>query len=430
MIDDISKTVGSVSDKITRERAKNPYWSAAVKVAGLFGRKEERPIIRALSKGIRLLDIFNELRHDIYESEHIIDGGLREYAINKGLCPMVSDFNVNRLLSKYLSHVKNTSIEKDFGVCKLLKVNVDDDSEFYITSGNTDQGVLEEIYFKGDEFERLMISISNIIWRNDNQLELIFNNEYGHDSGPNLISLPAPGDYVDGEGDVKSTLDIVADRTNAFFNANISRKILLYGPPGTGKTTLARKLACRLGGRLLKINGDDLNNIGYIILILMRMIRPNVILIDDMDRCGHMMAGMLSAISSLNSSGHNIAVVATANVIESLDPAILRPGRFDEIHEVPEPTEEYRLSVLKHYVEKFNFKADLEKLNDEIAGFSPADIQELIMTVSTVGGSFLDDEIKRIKFQRELYSGDACRSFSENKGFIRTFGGGLSKRMY
>ena len=119
--------------------------------------------------------------------------------------------------------------------------------------------------------------------------------------------------------------------------------------------------------------------------------------------------GVLSRLDK--TAGKPIVVVGTVNAIGQLDPALLRPGRFDEVNKIPEPDADYRRLVVKHYAEKFAASVDIDAVTEQTDGFSPADVRELLLSVGTVGPQVLDVELERVRRQRDLFAADACDTY-------------------
>ncbi|MBR0108791.1 MAG: AAA family ATPase, partial [Pyramidobacter sp.] len=142
--------------------------------------------------------------------------------------------------------------------------------------------------------------------------------------------------------------------------------VLLYGPPGTGKTLLARALAGEAGVPFFALSGSDFVE-KYVgvgasrVRELFKRARKAgrcVIFIDEIDAMGkrrddatsderdQTLNALLSEMSGFN-TGDGIIVVAATNRFEALDPALLRPGRFDRQVEVGLPGRDERLSILR-----------------------------------------------------------------------------------
>ena len=152
----------------------------------------------------------------------------------------------------------------------------------------------------------------------------------------------------------------------ARYGARMPKGVLLYGPPGTGKTLLARALAGEAGVPFFALSGSDFVE-KYVgvgagrVRELFRKARKAgkcVIFIDEIDALGkrrdeaasderdQTLNALLSEMSGFY-SGEGIIVVAATNRAETLDPALLRPGRFDRQIEVGLPGRAERLSILK-----------------------------------------------------------------------------------
>ena len=122
----------------------------------------------------------------------------------------------------------------------------------------------------------------------------------------------------------------VLGRAKLFIAKGLNRSVLLLGDPGTGKSCMMRFLADSMGGYSLRIAVADLEdaNMSHFTAAI-RLLAPASLLIDDFDRMdGH--AKLLAALEDINRSVK--LFVVSCNSIEHIDDAILRPGRFDEIH--------------------------------------------------------------------------------------------------
>ena len=152
----------------------------------------------------------------------------------------------------------------------------------------------------------------------------------------------------------------------ARYGARMPRGVLLYGPPGTGKTLLARALAGEAGVPVFALAGSDFVE-KYVgvgasrVRELFRKARKAgrcVIFIDEIDAMGkrrddnasderdQTLNALLSEMSGFH-TGDGVVVIAATNRAETLDPALLRPGRFDRQIEVGLPGRAERLSILK-----------------------------------------------------------------------------------
>jgi ATP-dependent Zn protease len=167
--------------------------------------------------------------------------------------------------------------------------------------------------------------------------------------------------------------------------------MLLHGVPGTGKTMLAKAFAHEAGLPFLACAGNDLLNEAFIqkLFARARMYAPAIIFIDEVDalpRRGTAGPGadalvnrLLVEIDGFNQDDGDIFIIAATNRKELIDPAILRSGRIDLHHEVPNLDKEARRWFVERMLHNPRFEADIDV--DRIilltAGFSGADLQKL-----------------------------------------------------
>jgi len=184
--------------------------------------------------------------------------------------------------------------------------------------------------------------------------------------------------------------------------------VLLYGPPGTGKTLLARALAKNIDASFLKVVASAIVDkyIGESARIIREMFgyakehQPCVIFMDEIDAIGgrrfsqgtsadreiqRTLMELLNQLDGFESLGQVKMVMAT-NRPDVLDPALLRPGRFDRKIEIPLPNEASRLDILKIHAANIARHGDIDyeaivKLTD---GFNGADMRN----VCTEAGMF------------------------------------------
>jgi proteasome regulatory subunit len=184
--------------------------------------------------------------------------------------------------------------------------------------------------------------------------------------------------------------------------------VLLYGPPGTGKTMLAKAVANETDATFIKMAGSEL--VQKFIGEGARLVRdlfqvaserePAIIFIDEIDAIAskrtesktsgdaevqRTMMQLLSEMDGFEDRGE-IRIIAATNRFDMLDRAILRPGRFDRLIEVPKPDHEGRERILEIHTRDMAVAADVDfaALSEQTDGMSGAELESL----STEAGMF------------------------------------------
>ena len=175
------------------------------------------------------------------------------------------------------------------------------------------------------------------------------------------------------------------------------RGILLYGPPGTGKTLLAKAVATESGSNFIAIRGPEILSkwVGESekairqIFRRARQVAPAIIFFDELDAIApargyrHDTSGVTDRIVNqllTEMDGieplRNVVVIAATNRPDIIDPALLRPGRFDRLIYVPPPDEKARLEIFKVHTRNMPLAedVDLKELARKTEGYTGADI--------------------------------------------------------
>lgn len=222
----------------------------------------------------------------------------------------------------------------------------------------------------------------------------------------------------------------------------LPKGVVLYGPPGTGKTLLAKAVAGEAGVPFYSVSGSDFIE-KFVGVGAMRVRKlfdtakknaPCIVFIDEIDAVGTTRGGgsdhsenrqtinaLLAEMDGFENSD-GVVVIAATNRIKDLDPALVRPGRFDNKIAVPLPADSAeRKEVISLYVKnkKFDDSFDMEGLVSETLGFSPAEIEALLNDAAIIAVRTNDGVINDACMDEALYkqvmNGHAKRDVERNK---------------
>jgi 26S proteasome regulatory subunit T4 len=235
--------------------------------------------------------------------------------------------------------------------------------------------------------------------------------------------------------DLRETIELPLTNPELFMRVGIKppKGVLLYGPPGTGKTLLARALAYQIDAKFLKVVASSIVDkyIGESSRVVREMFayakenQPCIIFIDEVDAIGgkrlsdsssadreiqRTLMELLNQLDGFDDLGQVKTVMAT-NRPDTLDPALLRPGRLDRKIEIPLPNEASRLDILKIHAKGItkHGEIDYEACSKICEDFNGADMRN----VCTEAGMFAIRAERDYVLQEDFMK--ACRKIKETK---------------
>ena len=210
--------------------------------------------------------------------------------------------------------------------------------------------------------------------------------------------------------------------------AQIPKGVLLVGPPGTGKTLLAKAVAGEANVEFLSVSGS-----AFIEMFVgvgasrvrdlfeqAKKVAPAIIFIDEIDAIGKSrnsggpMGGndereqtlnqLLAEMDGFSTEHAPVIVLAATNRPEVLDPALLRPGRFDRQVLVDKPDYEGRIEILKVHIKevKLGKNVDLKEIAKMTAGLAGADLANIINEAALLAGRASKDQVDPSDFKEAV----------------------------
>jgi transitional endoplasmic reticulum ATPase len=184
----------------------------------------------------------------------------------------------------------------------------------------------------------------------------------------------------------------------AEYGLSVENGFLFYGPPGTGKTYISKCLAGELGVYYINAKAGDLVSkyIGEGATNVQQMFdearrnQPCLVFIDEIDALAsdrsmggqhkserQMVNQFLEELSEVNDSDDEIIVIGATNLLDAVDDAMLRTGRFSEKIEVPPPTADARVALFSAHLEAPSDGLDTQAISEDTEGFVASDMENV-----------------------------------------------------
>lgn len=217
------------------------------------------------------------------------------------------------------------------------------------------------------------------------------------------VSYEDVGGLEDQILELRETVELPLTKPELFERVGITppKGVMLFGPPGTGKTLLARAVAHETNATFIRVIGSEL--VQKFIGEGARLVReifefaeersPTILFIDELDAIGsrrldiatsgdrevqRTLMQLLSNLDGFDVRG-DVRVIAATNRPDILDPALLRPGRFDRVIEIGMPVQQSRLDIFKIHTRRMSIDetVDINMLVSLTDGASGADIRNI-----------------------------------------------------
>jgi transitional endoplasmic reticulum ATPase len=262
--------------------------------------------------------------------------------------------------------------------------------QFDLDSGEIPAAVIESLRVTRDDFMKALKRVQPSALR-----EIMI-------EAPN-VGWDDIGGLDEAKRELRDGIELPLKHPDAFERLGIrpAKGFLLFGPPGTGKTMLAKAVAREAEANFIATKSSDLLSKWYgesekqvsRLFQRARQVAPTVIFIDEIDSMAPARGGgigepavtervvntLLAEMDGLEEL-RGVVVIAASNRPALLDPALLRPGRFDDLVYVPVPERDGRLHILKIHSKGMPLAddVDLDTIADRTDGYTGADLEDVV----------------------------------------------------
>ena len=260
-------------------------------------------------------------------------------------------------------------------------VDILENNEIYLRQQGNNQ---EYITHASDELRPLLKPGTKVAVNNALSIVKVIGNVYDSrvrvmelEESPG-ISYAQIGGLSDEIKEVREAVEYPLTKPEIFKRIGVEppKGILLYGSPGTGKTLIAKAVAHEAKATFIRMSGSELvhkfigEGAGLVreLFTLARERAPAIVFIDEIDAVGSMRTNdgtsgsaevqrtlmqLLAEMDGFDNRG-DIRIMAATNRVDMLDPALLRPGRFDRLIKIPLPDQAARLEILKIHTKRMH----------------------------------------------------------------------------
>lgn len=180
------------------------------------------------------------------------------------------------------------------------------------------------------------------------------------------------------------------EKVKKAFEMGMNRSYIFFGPPGAGKSTIVASIIKELDFRSFTIENIADANLSYLTKMF-DVFQFDAVIIEDIDHQNNIGASALATLEFLKSKVK--VVLATANVIDGLNPALVRPGRIDEMIHVAHLTDE----TVKHIIDPY------QSIFDKVKHLPVAYINEIINRIKLNGTGNIENDINEMNNRADNY---------------------------